>query len=235
MIYSLSDLHLDYTGVKSMELFGDLWKNYENRIFEAWAEKITEEDHVLIAGDISWQISLDEALKDLERLDVLPGKKYMIKGNHDYWWGSISKLRNLSLKSIFFIQNDSIEIGEWSICGTRGWSDPSSKEFKGEQDEKIFNREKIRLKMSLDSCVHSDIICMIHYPPFTKSGELNDFGKIILENNVNYCLYGHLHGRGHGQIVEKQIGGTQFFCMSSDYLNFLPRKVVENEWISKKK
>ena len=143
MIYGLSDLHLDYTKKKSMDVFGDNWKNYEERIFENWNNIVKEEDLVLIPGDISWAMYMEDAYIDLERIDNLPGKKILLRGNHDYWWQSLKKLNNLGFKSLNFLQNNSFFLKETNFCGTRGW-DPRDSNGFSEEDEKIFKRERIR-------------------------------------------------------------------------------------------
>lgn len=221
LIYSISDLHLDYTKEKSMDVFGPKWKNYEEKIFENWKKKVKEDDLVLIAGDISWQMRLEQAELDLKRIDQLPGKKILTKGNHDYWWQSITKNRECDFTSIEFIQNDSVLWRDWSICGIRGWADPSSTEFS-KHDQKIFKRELHRLNLTLQSAKTEDIILMIHYPPFNIQKEPNEFVEIMREYKVKYCVYGHLHSDGLHQVVEGNIDGIEFICSSSDYINFDP-------------
>lgn len=226
MIYSISDLHLDYTKKKSMDIFGPVWENYEEKIFENWKNKISEDDLVLICGDISWQMRLEEALKDLKRIDDLPGEKIFTKGNHDYWWQSISKIRNSALSNSKFIQNDSVIWRNWSICGIRGWPDPTSSEFS-EHDQKIFDRELHRLELSLESAKTEEIILMIHYPPFTVDKNPNAFVDLMKKYPVKYCVYGHLHSDGLYQVVEGKIEGIEFICSSSDYIHFNPVKITK--------
>lgn len=222
MIYSIGDLHLDYTKEKAMDIFGSKWEFYEERIFEQWKNVISEKDIVLVPGDISWQMNLEDAYHDLKRIDELPGKKVMIRGNHDYWWSSISKIRNLGLQTITFLQNDSIELEEYNICGTRGWLDPTHKEFLVDQ-KKIFNRELLRCEMSLQSVKNDkEIIFMIHYPPFDSKKNPNEFEKIFQKYPVSLVNYGHLHAKGHNNIVEGVIRGIEYRCTSSDYIDFKP-------------
>lgn len=226
MIYSISDLHLDFTKIKSMECFGTNWKSYEERIISNWKRLIQPEDLVLIAGDISWQMKLEDAYHDLIRIDSLPGTKIMIRGNHDYWWDSIGKIRKLPLKSSYFIQNDSLEFDNYSICGTRGWNSRDYPNFD-DHDDKIFKRELLRLEMSLkDAKYRENIIVMIHYPPFDKKGKPNEFGSLMNDYQVKHCVYGHLHADGHRFIVEGNIDGCNYYCTSGDYINFIPRQII---------
>lgn len=222
MIYAIGDLHLDFTKEKSMEIFGENWLNYEEKIFESW-KIINDDDLVLIPGDFSWAIDIEDAYEDLKRIDKLKGHKILTKGNHDYWWNSLAKLRKLDLKSIDFIQNDSIIYNDVNICGIRGWLDPTSKEFKEESDYKIFKRELIRAEISLSSVKNDrDIIMMIHYPPFDKNKKTNEIFSLLKKYKVTNLIYGHLHGYGHFNIVEGIIDGIDVKCVSSDYIDFKP-------------
>ena len=150
MIYAIADLHLDYTEEKSMEVFGDAWKDYQEKIFNNWNKMVKEEDTVLIPGDRSWAMDIDHAKIDLEKLEKLPGRKILMKGNHDYWWSSLNKLSQLGFSSIEFLQNNSFEIEDYIICGTRGWISRDAKDFD-DHDEKIFARELLRLQNSIES------------------------------------------------------------------------------------
>ncbi|QQK07707.1 metallophosphoesterase [Miniphocaeibacter halophilus] len=222
MIYSISDLHLDYTGNKTMELFGENWDNYENRIFQNWKEVVKDNDIVLIAGDISWAMTINEAYNDLIRIENLPGKKVLIKGNHDYWWSSLKKINDLNLNNMFFLQNNSYDFNGISIVGTRGWEDcnEDSDEFN------VFKRELLRLEMSIKTAkTCNKKIAMLHYPPFDKKGIPNDFHSILKKYNIEICIYGHLHGPGLSNIIEGTVDGIKYFCTSSDYLNFIPKLI----------
>lgn len=225
MIYGLSDLHLDYTKQKSMEVFGEAWENYEERMFKAWNEKVTDEDYILIPGDISWALKLEEAENDLRRIEKLPGKKILMKGNHDFWWSSLKKIENLNLKNMFFLQNNSIEIGDYVVIGTRGWISPKSYEFSEKTDRKIYDRELLRIELSLSSIKSKDkeIICLFHYPPVEKDRTLNDFGNFAKRNNIKIVLYGHLHAGSLFNVVDEVVDGIEFHCLSADYLKFIPK------------
>lgn len=221
MIYGIGDLHFDYSKEKAMDIFGDNWIDHEERIIEDWKRKVMDEDLVLIPGDISWALKLEDAYFDLKRIDELPGKKVFIKGNHDYWWQSLNKMSNLDLDSLFFIQNNAYNYKDIGIGGSRGWRSRDCESFE-ESDEKIFKRELLRLRNSLSSIDKNARfkIAMIHYPPFNMDLNPNEFVDIMKEFNIDLCLYAHLHAEGHKYVVEGEIDGIDFKCVSSDYLKF---------------
>lgn len=227
MIYGLSDLHLDYTGKKSMEVFGSAWENYEERMFDSWKKIVKDEDYVIIPGDISWALKLEEAENDLRRIEILPGKKIFMKGNHDFWWNSLSKIEQLNLKNMYFLQNNSIETEDYVFIGTRGWISPKSSEFSESVDRKIYDRELLRLELSLKSVKNEEkeIICLFHYPPVEKDRTLNDFGNFVKNNGIKIVLYGHLHAGALSNVVDEVVDGIEFHCISADYLQFVPRLI----------
>ena len=227
MIYGIGDLHLDYSKTKPMDIFGDTWLNHEENIFNNWVKLVGDEDLVLLPGDISWALRLEDAFDDLKRIDNLPGKKIISKGNHDYWWESLSKLNQLNLDTIFFIHNNSYIYKDVGIAGTRGWVARDSDDFTA-KDEKIFTRELSRLEMSLSSIkdnVNKKIV-MIHYPPFNIDLTTNEFVSLMKKHKVDICVYGHLHGEGHKYAIEGNIEGIEFHCLSSDYINFITKKIL---------
>ncbi|NLL81099.1 MAG: serine/threonine protein phosphatase [Tissierellia bacterium] len=225
MIYGIADLHFDFSKEKPMDIFGENWVNHEEKIINNWLNIVKEEDLIILPGDISWALKLDDAINDLNRIDNLPGNKVMIKGNHDYWWSSLSKLNNLNLESIFFLQNNSYIFNEFAIAGTRGWIAKDNEDFKA-NDEKIFHRELNRLRLSLDSIGDEKRkIVLIHYPPFNTNLSPNEFVDLMKEYNVETCLYGHLHAEGHKFVVEGNMNGISFHCVSSDYIDFMPKKI----------
>lgn len=227
MIFAIGDLHFDNTGDKPMGIFGDNWLNHEEKIIDNWKANIKEDDLVLLAGDISWALKLEEAYEDLLKIDELPGKKIIIKGNHDYWWNSLRKLNNLGLKTINFLQNNSYIYDNIGIVGTRGWSSIDADTVE-DQDYKVFNRELNRLKLSLDSLRESveKIIVVLHYPPFNIDCSPNGFIDIVKEYNGDICVYGHLHSEGHKYAVEGVVEGIEIHCISSDYIDFVPKKIL---------
>ena len=198
-IYAISDLHISTNSNKPMDVFGGNWVNYLEKIHADWQEKVTDEDLVLIGGDISWAMNIEDAKVDIETLIPLKGKKIMIKGNHDYWWSGIGKVRDILPETFYALQNDSIKFGNVVICGSRLWSVPGSPDFKKE-DEKIYLREIDRLKLSLKSALKmreegDKLIALIHYPPFNVRREDSPFTKLFEENKVDAVIYGHLHGK----------------------------------------
>lgn len=227
MIYGIGDLHLDYSGEKPMDIFGANWLNHEEQIFNNWKALIKEDDLVLLPGDISWALKIDEAYQDLIRIDQLPGKKIITKGNHDYWWTGPKKLRELNLKTILFVQNDHYIHGNIGIGGTRGWIAQDVEDFT-DQDKRVFKRELHRLDLSLASLGREveKRIAMIHYPPFNIDNSPNEFVDMMLKHQVDICIYGHLHGEGHRFVKEGNIKGIEFHCVSSDYINFKPKKIL---------
>jgi predicted phosphohydrolase len=227
LIYGIGDLHLDYSKEKPMDIFGDNWINHEEEIFKNWETQINEEDLILLPGDISWALKLDEAYYDLKRIDELPGNKIMTKGNHDYWWQGLKKMNKLNLKSITFLQNNSYIYNDIGIGGSRGWTSKDTEGFNI-QDEKIFNRELNRLELSLSS-IKKNVdkkIAMLHYPPFNIDGRPNEFVDLMKKYKIDICIYGHLHAEGHKFVIEGEIHGIQFYCVSSDYINFIPVKII---------
>jgi hypothetical protein len=229
-IFAIADLHFDGKKEKPMNIFGDNWINHEEKIVENWKASVENDDLVLIPGDISWAVKLDEAVDDLRKIDSLPGVKIIGKGNHDYWWSTSSKLNKLGLKSIRFLKNNSYEYGNVVICGTRGWeSTESTEETEDKFDKKIFLREINRLRMSLESARKSKkiIIVMLHYPPFDNNGLPNEFFEIAKSYKSDICIYGHLHGEeGHKNIKEGMFDNVSVHCVSSDYMDFKPKRIM---------
>lgn len=222
-IYAISDLHLSFNTDKPMDIFGGKWEGYTQKIKENWNNKIKEEDIVLIAGDISWAMKLDEVHQDLKWIDELNGKKIIIKGNHEYWWKSISSVREILPESIQAIQNDAIKIGNFVICGTRGWTVPEKGKELLPEDLKIYKREVERLKLTLMSAKTlkeegDKIIAMIHYPPYNLDKEESDFTKLFEEYNVDKVVFGHLHGYVKCDLICEKNNVTYYFT-SCDHIN----------------
>lgn len=224
-LYGISDLHFSLDSNKPMDVFGDIWQNHHIKIMENWNNKIKHDDTVLIAGDISWALKLENAVADLEFIHRLNGKKVFIKGNHDYWWTSISKLNSL-YDDMFFIQNNHYRYNEYGICGTRGWISIDGTE---EHDEKVYNREVIRLKLSLDTAVKSGaekLIVMMHYPPMTRISKSEEFLNVISEYNVEKLIYGHVHMDSKAICINGFINKTEYVCTSADIINFDPVRIL---------
>ncbi len=234
-IYTIGDLHLSLASNKPMEIFGSHWAGHAEKIAAAWREVVQSEDVVVVPGDISWAIDFDEVLPDLQFLQELPGRKILLKGNHEHWWSTGKKLENLKtahhLTSISFLHNAYIYIEEKGvcICGTRGWKCPERGNAEGlsEQDMKIYRRELLRLERSLEGAAAcgSEILAFIHYPPFNYHHDPNEFTELLEKYRVKHCYYGHLHGPSHrwalnGKLADSSL--TDYRLVSADYLDFKP-------------
>ena len=226
-IYVIGDLHLSFSSDKPMNIFGENWENHYKKIKENWIKKVKSTDTVVLPGDFSWATYLEESEKDFEFLDNLSGKKILLKGNHDYWWTTVTKMKKFleerNLKNIDFLYNNSFLIENKIIVGTRGWvTNPNSKE-----NYKILKRENDRLKISLESGIKSfgedkEIIAFLHYPPFYKDvvPEEIDFKRTLENYKVKKCFYGHLHSDSHKEAIEGKLNGVEYYLVSSDYLKF---------------
>lgn len=223
-IYAISDLHLSFKNKKPMDIFGDVWKNHEEKIKENWKKTVKEDDLVLLPGDFSWATYLEDTYLDFKYLNNLPGKKILSKGNHDYWWTTITRMRSFLAENKFtdidFIYNNSYIFNNYIIVGTRGWSNLESGDT-----QKMIKREKARLELSFSDGItkygtdKQFIVCM-HYPP------TNEFLELMQKYNIKVCLYGHLHGAQHEEIKEGENNGINLAMVSSDYLKFNLKKIV---------
>lgn len=228
-LYAISDLHLAFNDNKPMDIFGEKWRNHDQKIKENWIEKVKDEDTVLIAGDISWAMRAEDSKADLKWIDDLPGKKIISKGNHDYWWGSINKLNSMFEKTRF-LQNNYFIYGEYAICGTRGWISPGTERFT-EKDNKIYLRELIRLRLSLDGAKkagYKKFIVMLHYPPTNEKFEESGFTSIIKEYCVEKVIYGHLHGPGLSKVLNGFYDGVEYIMTSVDFIDFDPKIIIDD-------
>ena len=260
-IYAIADLHLSFSTDKPMDVFGPAWENHAARLEECWRSKIKPEDTVLIPGDISWGISLKEALADLQFIESLPGTKILSKGNHDLWWGTTKKVEDFlvenSLTSIKILKNNGYVVGNTLIAGSRGWLLPENPESKKE-DEKIYLREVGRLERSLSDSIRmyeqmhltdeekeqgeetgpsgtrmqsARRIAMLHYPPIYDPQHDNGFTRALEKYGVELCLYGHLHGRSHQRAFNGMRNGVEYRLIAGDYLRFDPYPVQIQEKI----
>ena len=223
-IFAISDLHLSSDGTKPMDIYGVQWVNHPERLKQKWRSVVSEEDVVIIAGDISWAMKRQAAEDDLSFIAELPGKKVIIKGNHDLWWTSVSKL-NLFHESMFFLQNTCYMAGETAICGSRGWLCPGDTDF-AQQDEKVYKRELGRLRLSLESARSmgiTQIIGVMHFPPANDNNEESGFMALFEEYGVKQVVYGHLHGTAaHNRSIKGQHNGVLYRLVSCDYLDCCP-------------
>ncbi len=231
-IYAIGDLHLALSpGVsKPMDIFGSRWFNHTERLENNWNKIISNEDTVVIAGDISWGLKQEEAAYDLEWIDRLPGSKICIKGNHDLWWSGINKL-NSSYQTISFLQNNSIFLPAEGvyICGTRGWITPDDEDF-ADADERVYKRELLRLEASLKSAGTMDydgeILVFLHFPPVSRNDSFSGFMQLFENYGVKEVYYGHIHGdEGFRKTIQGEYYGTEYRLISADYLNMKPLKV----------
>lgn len=220
-VFSISDLHLSLTCDKPMNIFGPVWDGYWEQIQDDWKQKVTEDDIVLIAGDISWAMKLEDALMDLKEIAKLPGKKIFIRGNHDYWWKSLTAIRTNLPKDMYVLQNDSLKIGSYVFCGTRGWTVAENEICETDEDKKMISRELIRLELSLKSAQQimnqgDKLICMVHYPPFNSKLQDSQFTELMQKYNVNKCVYGHLHGKNSRSVLFVQKNDIDYYLTSCD-------------------
>lgn len=228
-IYAISDLHLSAAQDKPMDIFGAGWEGHFEKIKSDWLTKVKDDDIVLIAGDISWAMKMSDALVDLNALADLPGKKVFIKGNHDYWWNGITKLRDSAPNESFvFLQTDSVKIGNAVIIGSRGWTCPGSTDYT-EQDNKLYLREGERFKLAFGSAdklfEEGDIkIAMIHYPPFNIKKDPTLFTDGFEKNGVKKVVFGHIHGNAFFPL-KTELRGVEYLLTSCDKTDFKLIKV----------
>lgn len=224
-IFAIGDLHLSNSlPEKSMEKFG--WINHQHKIFENWEQNVKDEDIVLLVGDISWAMKLEDAFADLAEIAKMKGQKILIKGNHDFWWQSLNKIKNYD-EHMFFMQNNIYEIENYVICGTRGWLCPNRIKFD-EDDEKTYKREVLRLENSLilASKCNKQIILLLHFPPTNDEKQESDFTRLIQSYNVKTVIYGHLHGQESFNLSYKgMVDGVNYHLVSADYLDFKLKKI----------
>lgn len=229
-IYVIGDLHLPFGEDKPMDIFGEKWQGYTEKLKEDWKNKVKPEDTVILAGDFSWATYLKNTYKDFEYINNLPGRKILLKGNHDYWWTTIKSMKQYleenKFQNIEFLHNNSFCIENRIIVGTRGWA-----LLDTENSSKMIKRESLRLELSIKDAIQKygedkERICIMHYPPLTKTKMKNEytydseFLDVMKKYNIKKCYYGHLHGNSHKDAVEGRIEGIEFYLISGDYLEF---------------
>lgn len=226
-LYAIGDLHLCLGAPKPMDVFGGAWIGYMDKLKEGIA-KIKPEDTTVLLGDLSWALELREAEADFRWIDEIPGRKIIIKGNHDYWWSTASKFYSFcsehGFNNQFILNNNHYEYDGWAICGTRGWF--FEEQRSGEHDEKVFKRELLRLEASLKSAGELPKIVFLHYPPKYKGYECQEIIDIMNKYDVRRCFYGHLHGYSHGLAMEGLWDGIEYKLVAADYLDFRPFAVI---------
>lgn len=225
-IFALGDPHLSFSVDKPMNIFGSHWDNHPVKIQEEWRKTVAPDDWVLLPGDISWAMRLDEAKPDLDFLGQLPGEKVIIRGNHDYWWSTISKVRRILPPTLHALQNDSIRIGDVAVCGTRGWNCPGGYDF-GDRDRLVYEREVARLELSLKNADPNakERWVMLHFPPTNEKHHVSGFIDVMRQYEVSVCIYGHLHGDGHRNALLGERFGIRFYLVACDFLNFKPLQI----------
>lgn len=229
-IYVIGDLHLPFGEDKPMDIFGEKWQGYTEKLKEDWKYKVKPEDTVILAGDFSWATYLKNTYKDFEYINNLPGRKILLKGNHDYWWTTIKSMKQYleenKFQNIEFLHNNSFCIENRIIVGTRGWA-----LLDTENSSKMIKRESLRLELSIKDAIQKygedkERICIMHYPPLTKTKMKNEytydseFLDVMKKYNIKKCYYGHLHGNSHKDAVEGRIEGIEIYLISGDYLEF---------------
>ncbi len=234
-IYVIADLHLSFEQDKPMDIFGNNWENHADKIRKSWLENVNPEDTVILPGDFSWATYIKDSKLDFKYLNDLPGRKILLKGNHDYWWTTLSKMNEFikenNFSNIDFLYNNSYLVEDKIIVGTRGWMLQDT-----EENRKMINRENERLKLSFKDAIEKygtgrEIIVFMHYPPISSSNLLDldnvhlEFYKTMKQYNVKECYYGHLHGNSHKEAVEGDVGGINFHLISADYVDFKLQKI----------
>lgn len=226
-VYAIGDLHLSLNSNKPMDVFGEKWKGHFERICEAWNAFVLPEDIVLLPGDLSWAMRMNEAMEDVAAVAALPGRKVLLRGNHDYWWTSITQLRARLPENMYALQNDALLLDGVAIAGTRGWLCPGGASFATD-DQKIYEREAIRLELSLKNMPDAPHrIGMLHYPPCNERREPSLFTALFTRYGVQRVVYGHLHGAACRSAFEGERDGVEYALCSADYLDFRPRLLLE--------
>lgn len=223
-IYTVADLHLSFSENKPMSIFGENWEGHTEKLKNNWISKIKPEDTVVLPGDFSWSTYLEDSYQDFKYLSSLPGKKILLKGNHDYWWTTVTNMRKFlqdnHFDNIDFLYNNSYLIENKILVGTRGWN-----LIETDNSNKMINRECIRLKLSIEDGIQKygddkEIIAFMHYPPITYGNQNSEFMQILKDYGIKKCYYGHLHGKSHKDAIEGIVNGIEFKLVSADYLDF---------------
>lgn len=228
-VFAISDLHLGAGVDKPMDVFGPGWRNHAGKIHSNWRETVSEKDLVLLPGDLSWAMRLEEAREDLEFIQSLPGYKVFLRGNHDFWFSSPARVRAVLGEGMQLVRFDACLYNGIGICGVRGWPWPGYGEYEEERDRRLYRREIERLRLSLGelSKLPFEIACaMMHYPPLTPQ-RLSAFCSLLRSAGVKWVVYGHIHGAGPGEAAEGCYDGVNYLCVSADNVGFRPRMMFE--------
>ena len=222
-LYAIGDTHLSLSCNKPMDVFGGNWENYVDKLLEGFSV-VEPEDTVVLCGDLSWGMSLEQAEADFAFLDQLPGRKLLMKGNHDYWWTTAAKMNRFfeekGFHSFSLLHNNCHFYGDVALCGTRGWF------FEEHGDPKVFNRELIRLETSLKAAGEKEKLCFLHYPPRYQGYICQEIVDLLEKYQVTACYYGHLHGGSHRLAMEGMFNSVEYHLVAADYLDFKPKKIL---------
>jgi predicted phosphohydrolase len=229
-LYAIGDFHLSLSGDKPMDVFGDIWKDHAEKIKNAFST-LNADDVCVLCGDLSWAIGLEEAKEDFRFIDDLPGRKIILKGNHDYWWSTLSKMNTFfsanGFTSIRILNNNSFLYHDMAVCGTRGWF--YEEETGSVHDAKILRREVLRLEASLRAAGEREKLCFLHYPPrYGAEYVCREITELFKRYGVRECYYGHLHGPGQKGAVQGWVEDVRYQLVSADYLGFVPRRIRES-------
>lgn len=225
-LYVIGDTHLSFSVPKEMDIFGGNWVGYMDKL-SATLSQLQKEDTLLLCGDISWGMSLEQSLADFQFLARIPARVILLKGNHDYWWTSLKKMKEFfaanSIENIDFLHNNCQFYGDVALCGTRGWF---YEEERGNHSAKVFKRELMRLETSLQMAGEKEKICFLHYPPLTKGYCCREIVDLLKKYDVKHCYFGHLHGKQHQIVLQGEREGVEYHLIAADYLNCVPAKIM---------
>ncbi len=228
-LYAIGDLHLSFSANKPMDVFGGAWEGYTEKLRQGLSV-LREEDTLILCGDTSWGMTLEEAKEDFSFLESFPGKKLLVKGNHDYWWTTAAKMRRFFHENGFYhldlLHNNAHRWEELALCGTRGWF--YEEDDRGSHDEKVFLRECLRLETTIAAGEALDTrerVCFLHYPPLYEGYRCDELVDIMTRHGVRRCYYGHLHGHAHRRAIEGPYRGIEYTLIAADYVNFCPVRV----------
>lgn len=231
-LYAFSDFHLSGDPpTKPMDIFGAHWHNHREKIVKAWLDTISPEDTVIMAGDLSWAMNMSDAISDLKMLGTLPGRKIVGRGNHDYWWDTVTKMTRMTDGAFEFLFNSAIDVGGVALAGTRGWISETSPKLT-ETDKPIIAREEGRLERSLglaEKLGTPRIMAVLHYPPFDEMKRPNHMLEIMKAHGVTDCIYGHIHGAPNFVNLPEELEGIRLHLTSADYLDFKPHYICDLE------
>lgn len=226
-LYAIGDLHLCLGAPKPMDVFGGAWVGYMDKLKDGFA-KVTEADTTVLLGDLSWALDLPNSKADFAWINEIPGRKIILKGNHDYWWSTAAKFEKFckenGFENMHILNNNCHEYEDYAICGTRGWF--FEEERSGQHDEKVFKRELLRLEASLKAAGEKPKLVFLHYPPRYKGYECKEILELLEKYEVRRCFYGHLHGGSHKLAMEGMWDGVDFKLVAADYIGFTPYRVI---------